>query len=110
MFDDERFAGHLIRLYANLSTNAHCIEVIKKSAKIDFKYLVKVFKSFIMRDDAEMNFCNSCNLAAYLNDCRPELLPLYSDVIQRLITVCGDRTGNFRKNAAIFLAKLAKNT
>lgn len=62
-----------------------------------------------MLQDAEMNFCNSCNLAGYLNDCRPELLPLYSDIIQRLITVCGDRIGNLRKNAAIFLAKLAKN-
>jgi hypothetical protein len=84
------------------------MEVIKKSGRIDFKLIVKALKSFIMLD-AETNFCNSCNLAGSLNECRPELSIMYNDMIQRLITVCGDRIGNLRKNAAIFLAKLAKN-
>lgn len=108
MLGDDRFAGHVIRLYANLATNPEAIEVIKKSPRIDFKAIIAHIKTFIA-SDAETNFCNACNLAQYFNDCKPELLAAYTDVIPRLIDVCGNKIGNYRKNAAIFLAKLAKN-
>lgn len=36
-------------------------------------------------------------------------LPLFKNIVPRLITVARDRTGNTRKNSAIFIANLSKN-
>ncbi|EAS03008.1 tetratricopeptide repeat protein (macronuclear) [Tetrahymena thermophila SB210] len=108
MFENEKFAGHLIRLYANITTNPSQVAILKDSKKVDFKNLSKILKKY-MNQDEETKFCNSCNLASYINEFVPDLLIEYKETIPRLITVCKEKTGNLRKNAAIFLAKLAKN-
>ncbi|KAL4491781.1 hypothetical protein ABPG72_006036 [Tetrahymena utriculariae] len=108
MFENEKFAGHLIRLYANITTNPSQVSILKNSKKVDFKNLSTILKKY-MHQDEETKFCNSCNLASYINEFLPDLLIEYKETIPRLITVCKEKTGNLRKNAAIFLAKLAKN-
>ncbi|KAL4444520.1 hypothetical protein ABPG74_016813 [Tetrahymena malaccensis] len=108
MFENEKFAGHLIRLYANITTNPSQVSILKESKKVDFKNLSKILKKY-MQQDEETKFCNSCNLASYINEFIPDLLIEYKETIPRLISVCKEKTGNLRKNAAIFLAKLAKN-
>jgi hypothetical protein len=69
--------------------------------------------------DLEVVFCNACNSIGHIIDVSP-LSPttpskncnpcsFFHQVIPRLITIVRDRTGNFRKNAAILLAKLTKD-
>lgn len=59
--------------------------------------------------DEEVKFCNSCNLGGFINEFKPEYQIEYRQSIPRLISVCRDKIGNMRKNAAIFLGKLSKN-
>ncbi len=73
-----------------------------------YKQLAKHQSTMILQDD-ETRFCNSCNLAGYVISTIEEASIEFKNIIPRLISVCRDLTGNKRKNAAIFLAKLAKN-
>lgn len=72
----------------------------------------------LLMNETEIIFCNACNAIGQIIDCSP-LTPnnpskncnpstFFHQVIPRLVTIVRDRTGNFRKNAAILLAKLTK--
>lgn len=64
----------------------------------------------LINSDDEMRFSNSCTLSGMLSLIKPTLInPKFKDIIERLIYVCSNKTGNMRKSAAHLLGKLAKD-
>ena len=100
--------NHAIRLYIRWFSKEN-EAIIKKYLKAeDFDPLVKNLNQILKEKDEE-RFANGTILVGSLGDLDPELLPKFNDCIPLLLEICKDKTGLWRKNAGILVAKLAKH-
>eukprot|EP00828_Plagiopyla_frontata_P046412 TRINITY_DN8235_c0_g1_i2.p1 TRINITY_DN8235_c0_g1~~TRINITY_DN8235_c0_g1_i2.p1 ORF type:complete len:565 (-),score=88.32 TRINITY_DN8235_c0_g1_i2:106-1800(-) len=76
-----------------------------------YKVLAPKLHQFIITQPIdEALFCNTCSLLKLIVQQFPSLIMGQKAVIQTLIDICKDKLGKIRKNAAILLATLAKNS
>lgn len=68
-----------------------------------------------LHSDNETIYCNCCNVIGQIIDLLSPIngeknaCSFFNQLIPRLLSFVKDRTGNFRKNSAILLAKLTKD-
>jgi len=100
--------NHSIRLYLKWF-NRDNDKSIKTHFKIDdFVRLVENV-NLVLKETDEERFANSSILAGNLIEVFPELISKFKDVIPTLLDICQNKTGLWRKNAGILVAKLGKN-
>ncbi|CAK68186.1 unnamed protein product (macronuclear) [Paramecium tetraurelia] len=68
-----------------------------------------------LNSDNEIIYCNCCNVIGFIIDLLSPIngeqnaCSFFNQLIPRLLSFVKDKTGNFRKNSAILLAKLTKD-
>jgi hypothetical protein len=81
---------------------------------LDIKRLINNLNNTLLRDhsnfslDKTERLVNNMSLGISICNCFEELCPEYKPVIPNLISIAKDKTDFLRKNAAILLAKLAR--
>lgn len=100
--------NHTIRLFLKWFSKEN-EEILKKHFKIDDVAKLSENIVQVLKENDEERFVNSTMLAGNLIDVYPELSSKFKVIVPILLDICKNKTGLWRKNSGIFVAKLAKN-
>lgn len=102
-------ANHALRFYIRWFDKRFANAILKSYKPEDFDDLIKGLHEIFRENDVE-RVTNGCVVAANIVELYPLLSEKFKDDIDVLLEIVKTKSGNEKKNAAILLSKLSKNS